>query len=149
VYVAVFRDSGMWKPQLDPEWSIRAYTVVPNGPRSEALFDGSAQSILGQASEEARADFASKATKSCYIGGFKKRDINRPQDKPVGRQPSGPNYWSGSIQVSRVGFNVIKTEALIYVESYCGALCGSGDLFLLRKNGDRWEIVATQDLWVS
>ena len=148
VYITVFRDSEMWKPQLNPEW-IRAYTLAPNSWDSNHLFDKSAQPILDQASAEALADLASKAMKSCYIGGFKKRDINRATDPPAKRPPSELGYWLGSVQVSRVGFNAAKNEALVYTGSYCGALCGSGYLFLLRKSGDHWEIVARHNLWVS
>ena len=156
VYVTVFRDSGMWKPQLDPEWSIRAYTLAPNGWWNLRLFVTPAQSIFDQASVETRADLASKVTKSCYIGGFKKREINQVTDShdatghpDARRRSSEPIYWPGYVKVSRVGFNADKNEALVYTESYCGALCASGYLFLLRKRGDQWEIVAQRNLWLS
>jgi hypothetical protein len=109
---------------------------------------------LSQAGDETRADFASKSTKSCYIGGFRKRDIDReavasPGGSDAKRRTSELGYWSGTINLSRIGFSAAKDEALVYAESSCGSLCGSGDLFLLRKRGDRWEMIAQSTLWLS
>jgi len=159
VYVTVLKYSGVWKPQVDPG-SIQAYTLTsktgnwntPLGP-----LDPSAQAMLDQAGEETRADFGSKSTKSCFIGAFKKRDINRTAEansansvrSDVKRQASAPVYWSGVIRLPRIGFSPAKDEALVYAESSCGSSCAGGDLFLLRKRGDHWEIISQRNLWLS
>jgi len=141
VYITVLRDSGIWKSTLDPD-SIRAYTLTEKTSNwSQGPLSSSAETLLNQANAETRADFMSKNKNSCYIGGFKKRDINKAVE--------AKSHWSGSIGVSRIGFNLAKDEALVYTESFCGSLCASGDLFLLRKQRDHWEIVAQRNLWLS
>jgi hypothetical protein len=141
VYIAVLRDSGTWKSRLDPD-SIRAYTLTEtNSSWSLGPLSASAQILLNQSNTETRADFASKNKSSCSIGGFRKGDIDKTA------QAEG--NWSGDIRLSRIGFNSTRDEALVYTESVCGSLCGSGDIFLLRKERDHWEVVAQRNLWVS
>jgi hypothetical protein len=55
----------------------------------------------------------------------------------------------GFFVVSHVGLNLNKTEALLYVDHFCGGLCGSGDYVLMRKVNGVWRIVDRQNTWVS
>ncbi len=48
---------------------------------------------------------------------------------------------------SKVAF--IGDYAAVYSDSQCDYLCGSGDLFILKKSGGRWQIHAVLNLWVS
>jgi hypothetical protein len=55
----------------------------------------------------------------------------------------------GYFVVSHVGLNLNKTEALVYVDHFCGGLCGSGGYFLMRKVGGEWHVVDQHNTWVS
>jgi len=55
----------------------------------------------------------------------------------------------GYFVVSHVGLNLTKTEALVYVDHFCGGLCGSGDYVLMRKINGMWHIVDRHNTWVS
>ena len=59
-----------------------------------------------------------------------------------------PNNF-GFFVVSHVGLNLGKTEALLYVNHFCGGLCGSGDYVLMRKVNGVWHIVDRYRTWVS
>ena len=47
----------------------------------------------------------------------------------------------GYIDISAVGFNAEKTQALVYTGHSCGALCGGGTYHLLEKKGGKWQEV--------
>jgi hypothetical protein len=55
----------------------------------------------------------------------------------------------GFMTLSRIGFNPNKTQALLYIGNLCGGLCGTGQLFLLVKEGNSWKIQSVATLWVS
>ncbi len=55
----------------------------------------------------------------------------------------------GFMTLSRIGFNPSKTQALLYVGNLCGGLCGSGQFFLLVKEGNSWKIQYVATKWVS
>lgn len=55
----------------------------------------------------------------------------------------------GVVALSRVGFNLTHTRAVIYVElQYCG-LCGSGQYYYLAKQNDAWRVIGTAGTWIS
>ncbi len=54
----------------------------------------------------------------------------------------------GYIAVSRVGFNLTKTEAIFYLDHFCG-LCGGGRYVLMRKVNGVWKVVDEHFTWVS
>jgi hypothetical protein len=159
VYVTILSDSGEWSLPLDPA-SIKSETLTakdgnwsgPLGP-----WGRSAKPLLEQASEETRAQFAAMSAKRCFVKPFRKRDLVRNTEEEVAnnkqsgrkRRAADPKYWAGIVQLSRVGFNSQKDEALVYLERYCGSLCASGDIFLLRKMNSRWGIIARINLWLS
>jgi hypothetical protein len=156
-YITVLKDPEEWPIPVNPE-SIEAYTIVAKvGDWNAPLrpLGPSAQTLLAQASDETRAEFVAMSTKSCHINPFRKRDLSRTTEadavdsKRTKRRAAETIYWSGVIQLSRIGFNSIKDEALVYLEAWCGGLCGGGDLFLLRKKGDSWSIIGRVNLWVS
>ena len=59
-----------------------------------------------------------------------------------------PNNF-GYFVVSHVGLNLNNTEALVYVEHFCGGLCGGGDYVLMRKVNGAWHVVDNHVTWVS
>jgi len=55
----------------------------------------------------------------------------------------------GYFVVSHVGLNLNKTEALLYVDHFCGGLCGGGSYVLMRKVKGAWHVVDRRETWVS
>jgi len=55
----------------------------------------------------------------------------------------------GFFVVSHVGLNLQKTEALVYVEHFCGGLCGGGEYVLMRKVNGVWHVADHHNTWVS
>jgi hypothetical protein len=55
----------------------------------------------------------------------------------------------GLIRLSRVGFSLDGTQALMSMSGSCGPLCGSGDYVLLRKIDGRWRVAARVMAWIS
>jgi hypothetical protein len=52
-------------------------------------------------------------------------------------------------QVSRVGFDESHTQALVYVEYFCGGLCGSGTIYLVERRGGVWTIIRHGPSWIA
>jgi hypothetical protein len=59
-----------------------------------------------------------------------------------------PNNF-GFFVASHVGLNLSKTEALLYVDHFCGGLCGGGGYVLMRKVSGVWHVVDHHNTWVS
>jgi hypothetical protein len=54
----------------------------------------------------------------------------------------------GYIAVSQPGFNFNKTEAILYIDHFCG-LCGGGGYILMRKVSGIWHVVDRHSTWMS
>jgi hypothetical protein len=54
----------------------------------------------------------------------------------------------GYVAVSRAGLNSTKTEAIFYLDHFCG-LCGGGRYVLMRKVNGIWRVVEEHSTWVS
>jgi hypothetical protein len=59
-----------------------------------------------------------------------------------------PNNF-GYFVVSHVGLNPGKTEAILYVDHFCGGLCGSGGYYLMRNVNGVWHVVDQHVIWIS
>jgi hypothetical protein len=68
--------------------------------------------------------------------------------KPGDFEARFPNNF-GYFVVSHVGLNLNKTEALVYVDHFCGGLCGGGGYILMHKVEGVWHIVDRRNTWVS
>jgi hypothetical protein len=55
----------------------------------------------------------------------------------------------GYFVVSHVGLNLNKSEALLYVDHFCGGLCGGGSYVLMRRVDGAWRVVDEYDIWAS
>jgi hypothetical protein len=55
----------------------------------------------------------------------------------------------GYFVVSHIGLNLDETEALLYVDHFCGGLCGGGNYILMRKVNGAWHVVDHYLRWVS
>ncbi|MGA7296434.1 MAG: hypothetical protein WBW92_02840, partial [Rhodanobacteraceae bacterium] len=56
---------------------------------------------------------------------------------------------SGFVRVSQSVLTKDRQQALIYVAHYCGGLCGTGTVLLLKRSGSTWRIVKKEMLWIS
>ncbi len=73
------------------------------------------------------------------------RDIGTKTSELEARFPNNLGYFV----VSRIGLNLNKTEALLYVDHFCGGLCGGGEYVLMRKLNGVWRVVDDHGTWVS
>ena len=143
----------------------RMCSVDGNGLDSESWFAPSLTSRknllsdawFAQTSRITRASFFVNSVFSTDIStdltlprGARAVFINRSDlgTKPNEFEARFPNNF-GFFVVSNVGLNLKKTEALLYVDHFCGGLCGSGDYFLIRKVNGAWHIVDRHRTWVS
>ena len=56
---------------------------------------------------------------------------------------------NGVISFSRVGFDSGLDEAMVSVGFVCGALCGEGWYYILKKRKGGWEVANKRMIWVS
>ena len=121
--------------------------------RGSALSD----SWFAQSSRITRASFFLNSVFSTDVStemhlpsGARAAFVNRSDlgTKPSEFETRFPNNL-GFFVVSRVGLNLNKTEALLYVERFCGGLCGGGEYVLLRKVDGVWHVVDHRSTWVS
>jgi|HubBroStandDraft_4_1064222.scaffolds.fasta_scaffold138929_2 hypothetical protein len=61
------------------------------------------------------------------------------------KHPHAGGFW----QFSRPAYNLAGDEALVYVSHSCGWLCGTGHLYLLRRDGGHWKVNNRLMLWIS
>jgi hypothetical protein len=73
------------------------------------------------------------------------RDVTKGWEEFYRRFPNS----GGFIRFSRVGFNVERTQALVYVEHGCGGTCGAGRYLLLAKREGVWRIEGAYMAWIS
>jgi len=53
--------------------------------------------------------------------------------------PDYPPSSAAYVEMSHVGFNHEKTQAIVYIGSSCGGLCGSWRFHLLEKLHGNWK----------
>jgi hypothetical protein len=54
----------------------------------------------------------------------------------------------GLIILSGVGFNPARTQAVFYIDHFCG-LCGGGRYVLMEKINDSWRVRGEHYIWIS
>jgi len=75
-------------------------------------------------------------------------DLDRIADnwsKFYTRYPASGGY----VQLSNVGFDNTRRQALVYFIHRCGFLCGTGHYILLSKQGDVWSVDQIAMMWTS
>jgi len=83
-----------------------------------------------------------KGSRAVFV---KPSDLGTKQGDFEARFPNNFGYFV----VSRVGLNLNKTEALFYMDHFCGGLCGGGGYFLMRKVEGVWHVVDQHYTWMS
>jgi len=80
------------------------------------------------------------------IAGFFKYDVFTGWQSFDSHFPEAEGY----LDLSAVGFNPDKTQALVYIGHHCGALCGGGRYHLIEKKAGKWEeVFPIGCLWAS
>ena len=74
-----------------------------------------------------------------------RKELERPEAN--GFQTRFPNNL-GYIAVSHIGLNLRKSEAIFYIDHFCG-LCGGGGYVVMRKVNGRWRVADQHSTWVS
>jgi hypothetical protein len=69
------------------------------------------------------------------------------RSEPNDFQTRFPNSL-GYIAVSHFGLNLTKSEAIFYIDHFCG-LCGSGGYVLMRKLNGQWRVADQHSTWLS
>lgn len=86
-------------------------------------------------------------------GGARAFFFNRSDLRDLGTKTSDSEVRLreslGFFVVSHIGLNLNKTEALLYVDHFCGGLCGGGEYVLMRKVNGVWHIADRHGTWVS
>jgi hypothetical protein len=54
----------------------------------------------------------------------------------------------GFITLSGIGFDVSGTQAVFYIDHFCG-LCGGGRYVLMEKVNGAWHVREEQYTWIS
>src|SRR5712664_480411 len=54
----------------------------------------------------------------------------------------------GFITLSGVGFNPTRTQAVFYIDHFCG-LCGGGRYVLMEKINGSWRVLDEHSTWIS
>ena len=74
------------------------------------------------------------------------RDVREPHWNSFRRKlPHG----AGIVQLSRPAYSRTGNRAAVYAVDGCGNECGSGDIFLLRRQNGRWQIVGESNQYVN
>jgi hypothetical protein len=77
---------------------------------------------------------------------FNLKDVNNKGWSDFNRKYPNSN---GMIGMSRVGFNLDKSQAIVAVEHHYGSLGADGFLIYLIKEQNSWRIIKTINSWVS
>lgn len=83
------------------------------------------------------------ADDSVYFEGLPTRNKNAKSFERL--FPGAP----GIISFSHVGFDTSLDEAIVSTSFICGGLCGSGEVYVLKKRWGRWQVVNQWNVWVS
>jgi hypothetical protein len=98
-------------------------------------------------SEEILSDYDAKRMKSNKVG----HNFNLLVEYKLinGDELENNKRLDRTIRLSKVGFNSEKTQAFVYVEFICFALCGEGNQLLLEKADGVWKIKQNFGGWRS
>lgn len=85
--------------------------------------------------------------------------INDDDLKSINKVRNPKDYWEafyqkypksfGYVLFSQVGFDVEKKHAFVYMQFWCGSLCGGGNYILLEKENGVWKETKQAMLWAS
>jgi len=136
-------------PQLEVELLVIAGQTVKNHQAAIVRQDEGKivkQEFSSIISQETIDDYVAKNAKSHQLTksfNLKLEYILIPEEK------LGSSDVDGLIALSRVGFDSGSNQALVYIQHYCGPLCGGGNYMLLVKTRQGWIVKKRVNSWVS
>jgi hypothetical protein len=160
--------TGLGRPE-DPEeaWQGKEILIVgltSAGTDTKSHWGGWGFRSKSQAapSHDTIVDFERKARSSCVLkpqfGDVKsykiitREELDNIFKKQGGRWedfykkfPEAGGVWT----FSRPGYNPARNEAVLSIGHACGMLCGTGHLYFLAKQNNRWTVVNRLMLWIS
>ncbi len=74
---------------------------------------------------------------------FSKADVNKSWQSFHQKYPGAAGY----INLSNIGFNEDRTQALVDTFRKCGDKCGGEKMVLLMKVNGKWSVAATHKIW--
>lgn len=74
---------------------------------------------------------------------FSKSDVNKSWQSFNQKYPGANGY----INVSNIGFNEDRSQALVDTFRKCGDKCGGEKMVLLTKTNGKWSVTATHKIW--
>jgi hypothetical protein len=74
---------------------------------------------------------------------FSKADVNQSWQSFRQKYPDANGY----INISNIGFNEDRTQALVDTFRKCGDKCGGEKMVLLTKTNGKWSVAATHKIW--
>ncbi len=72
-------------------------------------------------------------------------DINKDWDEFYKRHPNS----NGMIDMTRIGFNLDKSQAIVEIGHFYASLGADGLLIYLKYENNVWKIIKTVNTWVS
>jgi hypothetical protein len=135
--------------------TVKIQPLPPNTNIREMIPSKMASRVTGQMMD----DLQSKADEPIrdQIPGNKVVKVITPQEKTEMFKRLDPPWdikkaypdAGGIVSLSHVVFTEDRKTALVYVDYWCGSLCGEGSLYLYEKSGEGWNRVSDASLWVS
>jgi len=162
VYTALFKDVYQAAPSVPIILSDQTALGVPPGMLAKVPTEGlQTRAFLDKVSLDTKADYSQKEHVSiklpspcrlapdCIAKNAGDIAVQVKNDKAWAkfykRYPNSP----GVVVVSRIGFNVEHTQALVYTGCACGTLCGQGEYARLAKRDGAWTVEDTTVVWIS
>jgi hypothetical protein len=109
---------------VNPNFSYRIPTVIPTSDSLQAL------DVEGiPLHREAELKFANQETAGFWLAF----------------EQHYPGAW-GYVEFSRIGYNSEHTQALVFAAHNCGSACGSADVWLLVRSGEKWSVAARAEV---
>jgi hypothetical protein len=109
---------------MNPNFNYRIPTVVATSDSLQAL---DAEGVPLQ--REAERKFSNEETAGFWLA-FRQHYLGA---------------W-GYVEFSRIGYNPEHTQALVYAAHNCGRACGSADVWLLSRSGEKWSVAARAEI---
>lgn len=138
---------------------------VGNNTEGERAWQQSLNSLPGKLpklSAQTLADFKSKARHCQTLEAkltlpVKYVLFSKPERKQIFATRDTKKAWAnfhqkyagatGYVNVSSIGFNEARTQALVNTYRKCGEKCGSEKMVLLTKANGQWSVAATHKIW--
>lgn len=77
--------------------------------------------------------------------GINLSELQKLNETQNNKQPTTNNYIVMSVPV----MSDDNKKALVEIEYHCGALCGSGNIYILEKKAGKWTIIYRIGRWIS